>query len=182
MVYTEHFGGLRTALRLILVVCFLSCFSNFVDSSPLNSKKVAEGIVSINFNLSSLVHYFVHLISNNIIFQCSSRSWLKIFTPLSRVYYLKILNQACFAFASFLNGNQAYMIQTNRKAICCKLADWKILNINIDKKKHVCKINNFRFVFFCCPDLLEVHLSISCYVMRAYIWGHFQTEIIMTFM
>lgn len=53
MAYTENFGGLRTTLRLILVVCFSFCLPNLVDSSPLNSKKVAEGIVSINFILSS---------------------------------------------------------------------------------------------------------------------------------
>lgn len=47
MAYTENVGGLKTAFRLILVACFFFCMPNFVDSSPLNSKKVAEGIVSI---------------------------------------------------------------------------------------------------------------------------------------
>ena len=47
MAYTENVGCLRIALRLILVACFFFCIPNFVDSSPLNSKKVAEGIVSI---------------------------------------------------------------------------------------------------------------------------------------
>lgn len=54
MAYAENVGGLRTALRLILVVCFLCCvIPSFVDSGPLNSKKVAEGIVSTNFILCS---------------------------------------------------------------------------------------------------------------------------------
>ena len=48
MAHTENIGGLKTAVRLILVAGLVFCFiPNFVDSNPLNSKKVAEGIVSI---------------------------------------------------------------------------------------------------------------------------------------
>ena len=50
MTYTENIGGLKTAVRFIFFICLFLCFiPNSVDSSPLNSKKVSEGIVSIIF-------------------------------------------------------------------------------------------------------------------------------------
>ena len=108
MAYTENVGGLRTAVRLIHVVCFFFCLLNFVDSNPLNSKKVAEGIVSINCILSSFIMLCHVIIHNIVVHKLDSNFSLLLCDPLGHV-------SGTFRFCVICHGHQTAKIQT-----CCE--------------------------------------------------------------
>lgn len=69
MAYTEKFVPVRTTiLRLIFGVCFLFCLQKSTESSPLNSKDVAAGIVSIFFFINQFIVFSFMMLLINLLF------------------------------------------------------------------------------------------------------------------